>query len=286
MRIVADEWCNTLEDVKEFTDCGGCHMVQIKTPDLGGIQHIVSVLYCRSMGWRRIWAAPATRRSSPPSAACTWRMATQPHPMLVKPGMGLDEGFMVVKNEMQRIRRGPGGTDGRRGMKEMSSSFTLGDPGLRLSRGVVSAGHGPPAAPDRVDAGCTDPGPYYLGSGKSFTDRALVKRDLAVDACAKGCASDPTWLSAPPADRGAARTWLGAGRSSLKLPAKHRSSFRLGVIHADVGQDVCAVRCSRQGRVRCRSCPTLTEAAIDESTYLVAQMGCEPLMKASRRVAR
>ena len=29
-----------------------------------------------------------------------------------------------------------------------------------------------------VDAGSTDPGPYYLGSGKSFTDRSCVKRDL------------------------------------------------------------------------------------------------------------
>lgn len=26
-----------------------------------------------------------------------------------------------------------------------------------------------------VDAGSTDPGPYYLGSGKSFTDRNAVK---------------------------------------------------------------------------------------------------------------
>ncbi len=29
-----------------------------------------------------------------------------------------------------------------------------------------------------VDAGSTDPGPFYLGAGKSFTDRAAVKRDL------------------------------------------------------------------------------------------------------------
>ena len=29
-----------------------------------------------------------------------------------------------------------------------------------------------------VDAGSVDPGPYYLGAGKSFTQRAAVKRDL------------------------------------------------------------------------------------------------------------
>ena len=31
-----------------------------------------------------------------------------------------------------------------------------------------------------VDAGSTDPGPYYLGAGVSFTQRRAVKRDLAV----------------------------------------------------------------------------------------------------------
>ncbi|MCL2618932.1 MAG: 3-methylaspartate ammonia-lyase, partial [Defluviitaleaceae bacterium] len=31
-----------------------------------------------------------------------------------------------------------------------------------------------------VDAGSTDPGPYYLGAGVSFTNRAAVKRDLEI----------------------------------------------------------------------------------------------------------
>ena len=31
-----------------------------------------------------------------------------------------------------------------------------------------------------IDAGSTDPGPYYLGSGKSFTNRDAVKRDLNI----------------------------------------------------------------------------------------------------------
>ena len=30
-----------------------------------------------------------------------------------------------------------------------------------------------------VDAGSTDPGPYYLGAGISVTDRNSVKRDVA-----------------------------------------------------------------------------------------------------------
>ena len=31
-----------------------------------------------------------------------------------------------------------------------------------------------------VDAGSTDPGPYYLGVGESFTDRSAVQRDLSL----------------------------------------------------------------------------------------------------------
>ena len=31
-----------------------------------------------------------------------------------------------------------------------------------------------------VDAGSTDPGPFYLGAGVSFTDRDAVKRDLEI----------------------------------------------------------------------------------------------------------
>ena len=31
-----------------------------------------------------------------------------------------------------------------------------------------------------VDGGSADPGPHYLGSGKSFTNKEGVKRDLAI----------------------------------------------------------------------------------------------------------
>ena len=105
MKIVADEWCNTLEDVLEFTDARGCHMVQIKTPDLGGIQDIVeAVLYCRAHGMEAYQGG--TCNETEVSAQCCVHLAMAAHParMLAKPGMGFDEGFMVVRNEMERIR--------------------------------------------------------------------------------------------------------------------------------------------------------------------------------------
>ena len=47
VELVADEWCNTLEDIKLFADHKAGHMIQIKTPDLGGINNTIeAVLYC------------------------------------------------------------------------------------------------------------------------------------------------------------------------------------------------------------------------------------------------
>ena len=45
VELVADEWCNTLEDVKYFADNKAGHMAQIKTPDLGGINNIVKLFF-------------------------------------------------------------------------------------------------------------------------------------------------------------------------------------------------------------------------------------------------
>jgi methylaspartate ammonia-lyase len=105
VRIVADEWCNTLEDVRDFTDAGACHMVQIKTPDLGGIQDIVeSVLYCAARGMEAYQGGTCNETETSAQCCVHLAMATHPARMLAKPGMGFDEGFMIVNNEMERIR--------------------------------------------------------------------------------------------------------------------------------------------------------------------------------------
>ena len=55
VELVADEWCNTLEDIKLFADHKAGHMIQIKTPDLGGINNTIeAVLYCKEKGHRCI----------------------------------------------------------------------------------------------------------------------------------------------------------------------------------------------------------------------------------------
>jgi len=104
VELVADEWCNTLEDIKLFADHKAGHMVQIKTPDLGGINNTIeAVLYCKEKGIGAYQGGTCneTDRSAQVCVQCA--MATQPDQILAKPGMGVDEGYMIVYNEMQRI---------------------------------------------------------------------------------------------------------------------------------------------------------------------------------------
>jgi methylaspartate ammonia-lyase len=104
VKIVADEWCNTYEDIVEFTDAGCCHMVQIKTPDLGGVQNTVeSVLYCKAHGMEAYQGGTCNETDVSARACVHLAMAARPERMLAKPGMGFDEGFTVVNNEMERI---------------------------------------------------------------------------------------------------------------------------------------------------------------------------------------
>ncbi|MBZ4646092.1 MAG: methylaspartate ammonia-lyase [Clostridiales bacterium] len=104
IQIVADEWCNTLEDIKYFADNRAGHMIQIKTPDLGGINNIIeAVLYCKERGIGAYQGGTCNETDRSAQICVHIAMATQPDQMLAKPGMGVDEGFMIVYNEMQRI---------------------------------------------------------------------------------------------------------------------------------------------------------------------------------------
>jgi len=104
VEIVADEWCNTLDDIKYFSDNKAGHMVQIKTPDLGGIGNIVeAVLYCKERGIGAYQGGTCNETDRSAQVCVHLAMAAGPDQILAKPGMGVDEGYMVVYNEMQRI---------------------------------------------------------------------------------------------------------------------------------------------------------------------------------------
>jgi len=104
VEIVADEWCNTLEDIKYFADNKAVHMIQIKSPDLGGINNIMeAVLYCRKKGVGAYLGGSCNETERSVHVTVHVAMASQADQILARPGMGVDEALMTVYNEMQRI---------------------------------------------------------------------------------------------------------------------------------------------------------------------------------------
>ena len=104
VELVADEWCNTLQDVKDFADNKAGHQAQIKTPDLGGINNsIEAVLYCQKNGMGAYLGGSCNETDRSAQICAHIAMATKPIQILAKPGMGVDEGLMIAYNEMKRI---------------------------------------------------------------------------------------------------------------------------------------------------------------------------------------
>lgn len=104
VEIVADEWCNTLEDVRYFTENKSGHIIQIKTPDLGGIHNsIEAVLYCKEKGMGAYLGGTCNETHRSAQICAHIAMSTSPDQCLAKPGMGVDTAFMIAYNEMQSI---------------------------------------------------------------------------------------------------------------------------------------------------------------------------------------
>jgi methylaspartate ammonia-lyase len=101
--LIADEWCNTLEDIKLFADAAAADFVQIKTPDLGGINNTIeAVLYCKSHGMGACLGGTANETDQSARISTHMGLACQPDFMLSKPGLGADEALMIQTNEMAR----------------------------------------------------------------------------------------------------------------------------------------------------------------------------------------
>lgn len=104
VEIVADEWCNTLKDVIDFTDGNAGHMIQVKTPDLGGVNNTIeALLYCRDQEKGAYSGGTCNETNRSAEILTNIAMACGATQCLAKPGMGVDEGYMIVNNEMNRV---------------------------------------------------------------------------------------------------------------------------------------------------------------------------------------
>ena len=103
VRIVVDEWCNTLDDVRAFVAAGAADVIHVKTPDLGGVGSTVeALLLARNAGLEAFCGGTCNETDRSAQVSAHLAMACEATQVLAKPGMGVDEGLMIVANEMAR----------------------------------------------------------------------------------------------------------------------------------------------------------------------------------------
>ncbi len=130
-----------------------------------------------------------------------------------------------------------------------------------------------------VDAGSTDPGPYYLGAGLSFTDRNAVKRDLAIMIPAAIEAGIPVIVGT--AGGCGADSHLAWNVEIVKEIAKEQGlHFKMAVISAEIPAGVVKSKIAAGKVTPLHSVPEIGEKDADEAVRIVAQMGPEPFVKA------
>jgi methylaspartate ammonia-lyase len=101
VELIADEWCNTLADVEAFAAAGCVDMIQVKTPDLGGLDETVeALLTCARHGIAAYCGGSCNETIGSAQTTAHVALACQADLTLAKPGMGVDEGLSLVRNEM------------------------------------------------------------------------------------------------------------------------------------------------------------------------------------------
>jgi methylaspartate ammonia-lyase len=103
VQIAVDEWCNTLEDIRCFVAARAADVVHVKMPDLGGINNTVeALLLVREQGLFAYCGGTCNETDRSAQISAHVAMACGAAQVLAKPGMGVDEGIMIVGNEMAR----------------------------------------------------------------------------------------------------------------------------------------------------------------------------------------
>src|SRR5919201_3356810 len=135
------------------------------------------------------------------------------------------------------------------------------------------------------DAGSTDPGPFYLGSGRMQASRAAVKRDLQLILRAGRAANIPVIIGS--AGTAGGDPHLAATRDIVEEIAREDGlRFTLALIHAELEPSFLKQRL-RAGRIHpLKPAPRFDEDTIDRGARFVGQMGAEPFMQALEHGAK
>jgi methylaspartate ammonia-lyase len=104
VQIAVDEWCNTLEDIELFVSARAADVIHVKTPDLGGVNNTIeALLLVARHGLSAYCGGSCNETDRSAQVVAHIAMACGAAQVLAKPGMGVDEGMMIVGNEMARV---------------------------------------------------------------------------------------------------------------------------------------------------------------------------------------
>lgn len=130
-----------------------------------------------------------------------------------------------------------------------------------------------------VDAGSTDPGPYYLGAGVSFTDRQAVKRDLKLMLKAGKKLKIPV-LVGTAGGSGANEHLYWTEDIVREIAREENLELKVAVIEAQIPKEE-ILKKYEEGKIKpLAPAGELTREDIEETTRIVAQMGVEPIIDA------
>ncbi|EHM02968.1 hypothetical protein HMPREF9946_00569 [Acetobacteraceae bacterium AT-5844] len=129
------------------------------------------------------------------------------------------------------------------------------------------------------DGGSTDPGPYYLGAGKSFTSRLSVKRDLRLMLQAAVAARIPCIIGTS-GGAGGEPHLQDTAALVREIAREEGLSFRMALIHSEQDKASLTQRV-RDGATRpLGKMAPLDEATIERAERIVGMMGPEPFNRA------
>ncbi|SDV51531.1 acyclic terpene utilization AtuA family protein [Chitinasiproducens palmae] len=130
-----------------------------------------------------------------------------------------------------------------------------------------------------ADGGSSDPGPYYLAAGESFTSRMATKRDLRLMLTAAVPRGIPVIVSTCGGAGGAPHLQMMV-ELTKEIAREASLAFKLAVINSELSKDV-LIEHVEAGKVRpLYGLPQMTPAMVEQAVRVVGAMGPEPYIAA------
>ena len=130
-----------------------------------------------------------------------------------------------------------------------------------------------------MDAGSTDPGPSYLGSGRFAFPKAAVKRDIRI--ALKGARRLGIPLILGSCGTAGGDTQLAAYADIVReIAAEDGLAFKMALIHSEQEKSFLLEKLHQGRIVPLDPAPPLNDAVIESSAHIVGMMGAEPIIAA------